>query len=284
VASIDDPASLERAIAGSAAVLNCAGPFLDTAPGIIDAALRARVHYLDVTAEQMSALRTFERFETPGLDLGVVIAPAMGFYGGLGDLLATAAMSDWADADELDIAVGLDSWWPTLGTRLTGERNVFRRYVFSGGKLEFAPDPRPRRTWTFPAPLGKQEVELAVFSEIITISRHLRSPEIHSYMNLAPLEDVNNPNTPEPTATDESGRSAQTFVLDVIVRKGGKERHASARGRDIYAVTAPIVVEVMEWILDGRAKTTGTATAGELVDARGFLEALSPEHVDLEFR
>lgn len=49
-ASIDDPASLERAISGAAAVINCAGPFLDTALPVVDAALRARIHYLDVTA------------------------------------------------------------------------------------------------------------------------------------------------------------------------------------------------------------------------------------------
>src|SRR5438034_8614262 len=42
-ASIDDPASLDRALAGAAAVINCAGPFLDTATPVIEAALRARI-------------------------------------------------------------------------------------------------------------------------------------------------------------------------------------------------------------------------------------------------
>jgi hypothetical protein len=32
---------------------------------------------------------------------GIVIIPAMAFYGGLGDLLATAAMGDWTIADEI---------------------------------------------------------------------------------------------------------------------------------------------------------------------------------------
>src|SRR6202453_3592139 len=61
-ASIDDPASIDRALAGAAAVINCAGPFLDTAEPLVAAALRARVHYLDITAEQASALAIFERF------------------------------------------------------------------------------------------------------------------------------------------------------------------------------------------------------------------------------
>lgn len=31
LASVDDPTSLDRAIAGASAVINCAGPFIDTA-------------------------------------------------------------------------------------------------------------------------------------------------------------------------------------------------------------------------------------------------------------
>jgi short subunit dehydrogenase-like uncharacterized protein len=38
VAGIDDAESLARALRGAAAVLNCAGPFLDTAEAVISAA------------------------------------------------------------------------------------------------------------------------------------------------------------------------------------------------------------------------------------------------------
>jgi short subunit dehydrogenase-like uncharacterized protein len=62
VASVGDPASLDRALFGAAAVINCAGPFVDTAVPVIDAALRASIHYLDVAAEQAAVLAVFERF------------------------------------------------------------------------------------------------------------------------------------------------------------------------------------------------------------------------------
>jgi hypothetical protein len=48
---------------------------------------------------------------------------------------------------------------------------------------------------------------------------------------------------------DKRGRSAQEFLMEVEVRKGSEERCAIAAGRDIYAVTAPIVVEAAERIL-----------------------------------
>ena len=62
LASVEDPASLDRALDGAMGVINCAGPFLDTAVPVIEAALRARIHYLDVCAEQRAALDVFERF------------------------------------------------------------------------------------------------------------------------------------------------------------------------------------------------------------------------------
>jgi hypothetical protein len=71
VASVDEPASLDYAISGAAAVINCAGPFLDTAAPVIEAAIRARTHYLDVTAEQRAVLGTIERFSHTARDAGV---------------------------------------------------------------------------------------------------------------------------------------------------------------------------------------------------------------------
>jgi hypothetical protein len=108
--------------------------------------LRARIHYLDVTAEQASAAATFERFGAAAREVGVVVLPAMGFYGGLGDLLATAAMGDWDSADEMRVGIALDSWWPTPGTRITGQRNTFRRLVIADGKLAPLAQPAPRIT------------------------------------------------------------------------------------------------------------------------------------------
>jgi hypothetical protein len=52
-------------------------------------------------------------------------------------------------------------------------------------------------------------------------------------------------------------------------------------GRDIFAVTAPIVAEAVERILTGRTRTTGVASTGALFDAAGFLRALSP-HISVE--
>lgn len=282
VATIDDPASLDRALLGTSLVINCAGPFLDTAAALIEAALRARIHYLDVSAEQAVAIAAFEKFSDAARTAGVLIMPSVAFYGALGDLLATVAIRDWSTADEIQIAVALDSWRPTQGTRLTGQRNTARRLVFSNNRLSPIADPPPRMKWDFPSPIGKQDVIALPLAETVIISRHLRIPEIHAYLNLAPLDDLHNPSTPAPTPADERGRSAQEFLMEVKVHKGDEERRAIARGRDIYAVTAPIVVEAAERILAGETRATGVAAPGEIFDAQAFLQALSPEHISFE--
>jgi hypothetical protein len=291
VASIEDADSLDRAIAGTVAIINCAGPFAETAPALIDAALRARIHYVDVTGEALVTASTFEKYADTSeyasavRAAGVIVAPSVGFYGALGDLLATVAAGDWPSVDEIVVAVALDSWKPTRGTRLAGERRAGRRMVFANRKLEIRPptEPIPAGTWEFPAPFGKQEVQ-SEFStvDVVTISRHLDTPKISTFLNMAAIKDIRDPSTPEPEATDDSGRSAQTFLVDVIVRRGDEQRRATARGRDIYAITAPIVVEAVERILDGRVKTTGTAVPGALFEARSFLDALSPLHLTFE--
>ncbi|WP_374778565.1 hypothetical protein [Streptomyces sp. NBC_01310] len=60
-----------------------------------------------------------------------------------------------------------------------------------------------------------------------------RVPEIRVCMNEKPLRDLRAPQTPPPTAVDADGSSAQTFLVDVVARRGGETRRASASGRDI---------------------------------------------------
>lgn len=270
-ASVDDPAALDRALEGVAAVINCAGPFAATARPLIEAAARAGVPYVDVAAEIEANLDTF------ALDVGPVVVPAMAFFGGLADLLATAAMGEWAAADEIHVAYGLSGWHPTPGTLAAGkvsrERRGGKRIRFAGGRLEHREDALPSLEWTFPEPLGTKQV-LGEFSmaDIVTIPSHLKVADVTSYMTTDAANGL---------AAANERDAAETFVVDVVVRAGGEERRAVARGEDIYAVSAPLAVEAVERILSGRTKATGVASAGEMFDAADFLKALHP-HIAVE--
>ncbi|WP_243286976.1 saccharopine dehydrogenase NADP-binding domain-containing protein [Geothrix terrae] len=273
VAMLDDPASLEQAFAGCAVVINCAGPFLDTAAPVAQAALRAGCHYIDVTAEQPSAQATFADFDAPAREAGRVAIPAAGFYGGLADLLAGALASE-GDIDEITVAIALDHWWPTAGTRRTGERNQVPRVVVKGGRLEpLVPSPEVP-DWSFSPPLGHQPMVELPFSEIITMAHHLKAGTIRSLINRAALADIRDASTPPPTAVDECGRSAQRFELQVRLAQGSATKTASVRGRDIYAVTAPIVIQAALRLRSPSYLHSGALALAEAVDPVELLRAL----------
>ena len=282
VASVGDPASLDRALAGADAVVNCAGPFAVTAGPVIEAALRAGIPYVDVAAEIEANADTFRLFGERAA-AGVVV-PAMAFFGGLGDLLVTAARGDWPDADRVHVAYGLDSWHPTAGTRAAGtvsrQRRDGRRVRFAGGRLEYRDDAAPTEKWDFPAPMGTREV-IAEFSmaDVVTIPSHLAVPEVRGYMTVEAARDLSSPDTPPPVAADEQGRSEQPFVVDVVVSRGAERRRAAAYGKDIYAVSAPLAVEAIDRILTGRIRAAGVSSAGRVFDAPDFLAALAPHIV-----
>ncbi|MGW0504337.1 NAD(P)H-binding protein [Micromonospora sp. NPDC003241] len=280
-ASVDDPASLDRALAGAAVVVNCAGPFATTAVALVEAALRAGVPYVDVAAEIEANVDTFATFGERARAAGTVVVPAMAFFGGLGDLLVTAAMGDWTAADEAHIAYGLSSWHPTAGTLRAGEvsrqRRDGRRVRYTGGRLEYHDDALPTLPWPFPAPLGVQPV-IAEFSmaDVVTVPHHLPVEQVCTYMTAVAAADLSAADPSAPVAVDARGRSAQTFVVDVLVRSGDAYRRLAADGQDIYAVTAPLVVEAVDRILTGRTRAVGVASAGAVFDAPDFLDALSP--------
>ncbi len=281
-ANTDDPSALDRAFADCGVIINCAGPFMDTAVPVVEAALRIGSSYLDLAAEQASVKAIFDTYDPAARAAGITLIPAASFFGGLADLMASALLPD-GQADEITAMVALDHWWPTEGTRETGERNHAPRMIVSNGLLE--PMPLPARTmeWGFAAPFGLQPMVELGFSEVMTISRHLAVRSFHSYLNTASLDELRNPETPPPAAVDANGKSAQRFIMELVaINREGRHR-AIATGQDIYAVSAPIAVEAAARLLDPSFERRGALALGQAFDPRAFLNAIAPAHLDVEF-
>ncbi|WP_394613614.1 saccharopine dehydrogenase NADP-binding domain-containing protein [Lentzea sp. JNUCC 0626] len=262
-ATADDPAALDRALAGASAVINAAGPFAVTALPLLAAAERAGVPYVDVAAEIEANADTFAR----GASIPAV--PAMAFFGGLADLLVTAAMGTWTSADAAHVAYGLSGWQPTAGTLAAGQvsrdRRAGQRVRYRDGAMSYHDDAPPTLTWEFPD--GPRQV-IGEFSmaDVVTIPSHLAIPSVTDYMSVDAAEGLH-------SASERT--EPETFVVDVRVRSGSEERRLTASGRDIYAVSAPLAVEAVERLLSGRFNATGVASAGAMFDAPDFLASLS---------
>jgi hypothetical protein len=282
-ASVENMHSLDRALDGAQAVINCAGPFLETADAVANAALRAGIHYLDVTAEQPSARTTLEKYDGAAREAGIAVIPSVSFYGGFADLLVTAVLGDWDHADAIDVMIGLDSWHPTRGTRITGEKNTGQRMVVAEGRLVPVSSPRSEKDWDFGGSLGHQTMVEVPFSEIVLIARHVKTSELHTWLSRIALDDIHNSGTPAPKPADETGRSAQRFIVDVVTTRDSNARRVIARGRDIYAFSATLVCEVVERLLEGKFSSAGAQPPGAILRAQEVLFSLSPDHLTLEF-
>jgi len=102
-------------------VLNCAGPFSETADAMADACLDTGTHYLDVTGE----LPVFERLRRRGpaaAEAGVTVLPGVGFDVVPTDCLAAHLHDRLPEATHLSLAFAADGGVSpgTLKTALSG--------------------------------------------------------------------------------------------------------------------------------------------------------------------
>ena len=74
------------------------------------------------------------------------------------------------------------------------------------------------------------------------------------------------------------GRSAQNFVVEVVVTRGNEGRRAIVRGRDSYAVIAPLACQAVERLLRGQFRCVGAHAPGGVFDAKAILAALGPDY------
>ncbi|WP_218830199.1 saccharopine dehydrogenase NADP-binding domain-containing protein [Rhodococcus sp. 14-2470-1a] len=266
-ASLDAPAEMDRALTDVAAVVNCAGPFGDTPPAsLLDASRRAGVHYLDVAGEALVAWRTFNDFRPSD---GTLVIPAVGFFGALGDLLASVAYAGApSPADEVSVAIALNGWTPTAGSDRAGVLRAGRRVVYVDGHLDVrAGTPEPFGKWQFPPPFGQREVtgEFPT-ADVVTIARHLPTQDINAYIH------VQSPG---------EAASTQRFLAEVTVRWGKQQTRVWAAGRDIYGFSAALAGEAIDRLLRGESRATGLATVSEAFDAADFLRALPLDSLEL---
>jgi len=101
--ALDQPASIAPELAGVSVVLNCAGPFSRTAAPLVEACLRSRVHYLDITGE-IGVIEAIAARDREARGLGVTLLPAAGFDVVPSDCLAARVKRRLPTASHLTLA------------------------------------------------------------------------------------------------------------------------------------------------------------------------------------
>jgi short subunit dehydrogenase-like uncharacterized protein len=100
-----DTAGLNAGLADVDTVLHIAGPFSQTSLSMVEACLRNRCHYLDITGE-IAVLEALAARDNQAGGAGIMIMPGVGFDVVPSDCLAAHMKRRMPDAIELTLAIG----------------------------------------------------------------------------------------------------------------------------------------------------------------------------------
>jgi short subunit dehydrogenase-like uncharacterized protein len=102
--SLDRPAALDKALEGVDAVLHIAGPFSATSKPMLDACLRTKTHYLDITGE-IGVFEACAARDAEAQDAGIMVLPGVGFDVVPSDCLAAHMKRRMPEAQRLEMGI-----------------------------------------------------------------------------------------------------------------------------------------------------------------------------------
>jgi short subunit dehydrogenase-like uncharacterized protein len=295
--SLDDPNSLDEALADVEVVLHCAGPFSITSKPMVDACIRNGRHYLDITGEiavfEANAVRDGEAKRA-----GVMIMPGVGFDVVPSDCLAVHLKSRLPAATNLTLAfMGLGGI--SHGTRATMTMNVGQGgAIRRDGKIVRVPAAWQEREFDFgdskkvciTIPWG--DVSTAFYStgipniEVYTFlpesaQKMLRlSRYIGKILATKPVQKYLQKQIPAGGPSAEERAKGKTFLYGEVSDEAGNQAIARQTGPEGYNTTVFASLKIVEKILAGNFKP-GFQTPAKAYGADLILEIEGVTREDL---
>lgn len=278
VFALDEPRAVDDGLAGVSAVMHCAGPFSRTSRPMVDACLRARVAYLDVTGEVEVFETLFARAEE-ARQAGVLLLPGVGFDVVPSDCLAAHLKARLPSATHLTLAFKA-AGRPSRGTATTVVENLHRGGLVrrDGRLLAIAPGSRTR---AFDFGRGPRPAVCIPWGDVSTAYHSTGIPNVEVYMaapaslrlglRLAgPLRgllrtDVVRGFLRRRVQAGPAGPSAEqrahgsSIVVGEAADAQGRRVRARLRGPEGYAFTVATALRALERVLHGPARV-GFAT------------------------
>ncbi len=270
VASLDDPRGLDRAFRGVRAVLNAAGPFRATAEPVIEACLREKVNYLDVTGEA-SVIDAISRRDREAKSRDVMLMPSVGFDVVPSDCLALHVTRRASAPVRLFIGLsGLDLL--TRGSARTIAQQVGDPvWVRRGGVLGRVPPGSVARELDYGAGLRKS---IAVtWGDVVSAYYSTGVPDITVYSEATPAVRMHHalirsfgwaiPLTPwrqmleagtewmPEGPSDFERMTRQTIIVAEVEDADGRVFSSRIRTADAYSVTAMTATAIASRLLAG---------------------------------
>lgn len=270
VFGLNDPAAIDAAIADVTFVLNAAGPFSQTALPMVEACLRAKKHYSDITGE-VDVMEAIYAKHAEAVAAGVMLLPGAGFDVVPSDCLALFLKERLPTATSLVLAFRADTRL-SHGTAATMIERMNRPgMVRRRGELVPVPMGSLTRSTPFPA--------LSIpWGDLASAFRSTGIPDIECYTAagaperfglklarirlLAPL--LRAAIRAMATGPDEALRTnGRSLVWGEVTDAGGKRFAAQLDAPEPYALTVEAMLAVAKKVLanDVRPGAQTPATA-----------------------
>lgn len=299
---LESPA-LAAHIADVDAVVNCAGPFTETAEPLFEACLEAGTDYLDISGE-FPVFERLRRRDDVAREAGITVLPGVGFEVVPSDCLATFLHDQLPEADELALGI---TGSPTVsrGTARTLLELLGTGVVRRNGRLVEVPTAFRSRRIDFGD--GPEPAVTAPWADVVTAAHSTGIETIEVYVGvpavanpLLPLADVGAWLVDRAPVRrlleygidalvdgpDERQLATETAVVWGEARDSETGRTVRARMRtpNPYALTVDAALAAAERVLDGE----GRVPAGFQTPASAFgadfaleLEGAERELVDV---
>ena len=258
VASVGDVDALAEALGDVKVLVTCVGPFIEMGQTAVEAALRAKVHYVDSTGEAPFIRDLIDNKTEQARSLDIVMAPAMGFDEVPADSAATFACEDMSGA-------GVTMTYSVPVNATTGTLRSVAGVVAPGcpwvrdGKRVWVRVGEHERWSPMPPPLGPKKAVSIPFSGGLLAPLHLDVNEFQTYGTVGVAEHLGikagGPflkyldttivkagiekileRLPEGPTDEQRTRSNWTILAEA--RAGGSWRNVALTGTDVYGLTA----------------------------------------------
>lgn len=238
VVALDDPERLREAVADVDLVLNCAGPFAETAAPMVDACLDAGTDYADVTGE----IEVFEALadrDDEAAEAGVTLLPGVGFDVVPSDCLAAHLDRRLPKATSLSLGfTGLGSL--SRGTARTALGNVGGDgYVRRDGQLVSVPPGWGSRRIDFGD--GEKLCTTIPWGDVATAYRTTGIPNVDVWVSVSSvaLRGLRFSRYLGPLLSTEPAQRGLKWAVDRFVEGPDAEERAATPARLWGAATAP---------------------------------------------
>ena len=276
VFALDSAADVDYELQDIAVLLNCAGPFAHTAGALMEACLRAGVHYLDIAAE-LDSYQLAERHDLGAAKAGVMLMPGSGGSVAMLGSLAARAVERVPTPVAIRIALHVAGSM-SRGSAISASQHVAAQCLMRKDDVLTARAPDALRDIDFG--IGPVSCFPVTLPELITIARQTGVRDIETFVHVSgsAFPEGGIDALPDgPTAQERADNRYQAAVE--VVGANGDITRAVLDTVNGYSFTPLAAVVAARRVLAGEARPGFQTPVG--VFGSGFAETIADTRISL---